>query len=183
MTLVNSVVFVTPPDVGEDVTFFTSSPLIQRERQLASQLTLFSFCLPSQSALCSSSSMSRLPSGYLTIAFTSARDVRRRTPRHNRTQCKRPSSPPIPPLRFLFHSKPPDLPLYVFFLPAETMQHSQLEEISISEPFNALHPISPDWVSFSSKAGSFFFRTHETQKFEKRQPVVSILSFVFVVCL
>jgi hypothetical protein len=68
----------------------------------------------------------------------------------------------------------------------KTMQHSQLEDISISEPFDTLHPVSPDWASFASKAGRDYYRnrgTHKTQKLKKRQPVVSILPFVFAVCL
>jgi hypothetical protein len=93
---------------------------------------------------------------------------------------------PYLPLPFLHHSKRPDLPLCVSFLPAEIMQHLQLEEISISEPFDALHPNSPNWVSFSRKAGKECYsicRTYKTQKLEKRQPVVSIISFAFAVCL
>jgi hypothetical protein len=112
-----------------------------------------------------------------------------RTPRHNRTQSKRIFSPPIPPLRFLFQSKRPDLPFCVFFLPAETLehsQHSQLEEISMPEPFDALHPASFDWTSFSNKAGRdcyINYGTQEKQKLKKRQPVVSITSFLFAVWL
>jgi hypothetical protein len=66
------------------------------------------------------------------------------------------------------------------------LQHSQLEEISISEPFDELRAISPDWASSASKARRKCYgncRTQGRQKLKNRQLFVSILSFVFAVCL
>jgi hypothetical protein len=105
-----------------------------------------------------------------------------RTPRYNRTQSKRFFSPPK--LRpFVFFSISNTLSFhFVSSYRLETLQqsqHRQLEEISILESLDALHPISPDWVSFVSKTGRECYRNCQTLETHKRSLRKDSLSFPF----